>query len=150
VARAFARAIIVTRRRREMRSILALAAVAVTMTLAAVTPALSQAGNHLIISNLKVPGRTQLEAGIPYEASIDIRTPGTSVELGQLCFFWNAEGPFCFRRYDMRKGSDGAVHPTIGLKTGNPGTYKLTAVMTYRVDGRTYETNQISTNITVR
>jgi hypothetical protein len=133
-----------------MRSVFAVMAFAVALTIAAATPVLSEKGSHLIISNLKVPDRSQLKAGVPYEASIDIRTPGKSVELGQLCFFWNTEGPFCFRRYEMRKGPDGAVHPTIGLKTGNPGKYKLTAIMTYRVDGRTYETNQVATSITVR
>jgi hypothetical protein len=50
----------------------------------------------------------------------------------------------------MRKGSDGGVHPTIGLKTGNPGKYRLTAIMTYPINGRTYETNQTSVAITVR
>ena len=93
---------------------------------------------------------TQLQAGVPYEASIDIRTPGTAVQLGPFCFFWNADGPFCFKQYEMREGSDGGVHPTISLRTGNAGKYKLTAIMTNRVDGRNYQTNQTSTTITVR
>jgi hypothetical protein len=125
------------------------AAVLVLAVLSAATPALSAQGDHLIISNLKVPNRNQLTAGVPYEASIDIRTPGAAVELQQLCFFWNTEGPFCFKRYEVREGSDGGVHPTIGLRTGNPGRYKLTAIMTYRFNGRTYETNRTSVSITV-
>jgi hypothetical protein len=133
-----------------MRSVQAAATLAVALVLSAATPALPAEGNHLIISNLKVANRNQLRAGVPYEASIDIRTPGAPVQLQQLCFFWNTEGPFCFRQYEMRKGPDGGVHPTIGLKTGNPGRYKLTAIMTYGINGRTYETNRTSVNITVR
>ncbi len=136
--------------RRRMRLIPAAAALAVVAVLSAATPALPAQGGHLIISNLKVPNRNQLQASIPYEASIDIRTPGAPVQLQQLCFFWNTEGPVCFSRYQMRKGPDGGVHPTIALKTGNPGKYKLTAIMTYRFSGRTYETNRTSVNITVR
>ena len=93
---------------------------------------------------------TQLQAGVPYEASIDICTPGTASTSGSPASFWNAEGPFCFKKHTMREGSDGGVHPTISLRTGNAGKYKLTAIMTYRVDGRNYQTNQTSTTITVR
>lgn len=125
-------------------------ALACTLLLSAATPALSAQGDHLVISNLKVPNRNQLQAGVPYEGSVDIRTPGAPVQLQQLCFYWNKEGPYCFSQFKMRKGPDGGVHPTIGLKTGNPGKYKLTAVMTYSINGKTYETNQTSVSITVK
>ena len=133
-----------------MRSIHAAAGVAIMLALSAATPALPAEGNHLVISNLTVPNRTQLQAGVPYEASIDIRTPGHAVQPQKLCFSWNRDGPYCFDRFEMRKGADGRVRPTIGLRTGNPGKYRLTAIMTYRIDGKTYETNSTSVNITVR
>ncbi len=132
-----------------MKSFVAIAALAALAVLAPATHAWAEAGSHLIISNLKVPNRSQLQAGVPYEASLDIRTPGESVAIRQLCFFWNKDGPYCFP-FKMLKGADGKVRPTTGLRTGNPGKYKLTAVMTYSYDGKRYETNQTSINITVR
>lgn len=127
-----------------------LSTIAIAATLLTAAPVFAAQGNHLIVSNLKVPNRSQLQAGVPYEASIDIRTPGVSVELLQLCFVWGKDGPYCFKNYKMKKGSDGGVHPTIGLKTGNPGKYKLSAYMTYRAGGKKYESNATSLTITVR
>ncbi|HEY8595144.1 MAG TPA: hypothetical protein VIL84_07855 [Devosiaceae bacterium] len=51
--------------------------------------------------------------------------------------------------FDIKKGSDGGTHPTIGLTTGNAGKYKPSAFMLYRINNRTYMTNTVSTKITV-
>jgi hypothetical protein len=124
---------------------------AVVFAVLATTPVTWAAqGKHLVVSNLKVPSRTQLQAGVPYLASIDIRTPGEAVQIEQFCFVWNTDGPYCFKQWEMKKGADGGVHPTIGLRTGNPGKYKLTSYMVYTFKGKTYETNQVSAGITVR
>jgi len=106
-------------------------------------------GGQLIISKLLVANRSHLKANVPYEASMNIRTPGPPVSLEKLCFFWNTEGPICFSNFAMKNGADGGVHPTVQLHTGTPGTYKLTAFVVFAFQGATYESNKTSTNIAV-
>jgi hypothetical protein len=71
------------------------------------------------------------------------------VELQKVCFFWNTEGPLCLSNFEMRNSPDGGVHPTVSLHTGTPGKYKLTAMVIYRFQGATYETNKTTTTIFV-
>jgi hypothetical protein len=127
----------------------ALAACGLALALGAAVPALAAHGTQLVISKLAVLNRTNLRANVPYQASINIKTPGPAVSLQKLCFFWNTEGPFCFPNFDMQKGADGRTHPTIWLYTGRPGTYTLTAMVIYTFQGSTYETNQTATTIIV-
>lgn len=107
-------------------------------------------GDHLIVSNLIVKNKDSLSKSKPYLAAIDIRTTGDSVEIKEMCFLWSGEGPFCFKNFKMAKDAGGGVHPTIGLSTGNPGSYSLTAYMRYKIGGKKYSTNQVKTNIKVK
>ncbi len=124
---------------------------AILMTFFSATIVMAQQGDHLVASNLTVIKKNRLNAGVPYEASINIETPsGQGVNLDEMCFFWNKEGPFCFDTWEMRTASSGRSVPTVELVTGNPGRYVLTALMKYQFNGKTYFTNQIQTKINVR
>lgn len=89
-----------------------------------------------------------LQAGVPYSVSFTPRTQGGAVEIIEACFLWSGEGPFCFPTRQARSGNRTVFQVT--LYTNNPNSYELEGYIVYQSsDGRRYETNRLSREITV-
>lgn len=106
-------------------------------------PVSTAQAQSLTVTKLEV--NRQLKAGVPYTARLHF-TGTANVRFGKACFLWSGEGPYCFDASVNKKSSFVSAR----LRTRNPNNYKLEGYFEYTKDGKKFQTNRASSNISVR
>jgi len=95
---------------------------------------------------INIPEIRDLRANLKYVANINFESDSRP-EITRACFYWSGDGPYCFKVTDVNYGS-GTIKVDF-QSIPNPGTYTLESYVLYIKDGRTRQTNVVSTHVSV-
>lgn len=94
----------------------------------------------ITLKQLVVP--ESVTAGKGYQVEIPYTATG-KVRVISVSYYWDSEGPFTYRP----NGDNTRLKNR--LRTGNPRTYKLSAIVNYSSDGALKKTNRVSATLRV-